>query len=214
MVHFSSLLDHWRKTIERKRSQQRSLCVAQGLILNQVVVKSYCMTCGIDVNWPLSRVFLTLKIKKKVGCLRTCRQRFLNFFADQGSGSQWLWSILEFFSSLVRVFWSSNRVIPPSTKFLPAVLLSPFQLSKKFCLATWCVFIVLNISMKKIFLAVSSSAFHDGFHDLINGWIITCFYGTYFWCANFLCRFFELPRHSHWHNTWLPALTTFASWMN
>ena len=149
VVQFASLLVHWSKVIGRKRSQQRSLCVAQCLILNQVVVKIYCITCGVDVNWPLSRVFLTLKTKKIVGCLRTCRQRSWNFFADQGSGSQWLWSSPEIVSSLLRFLRSPDRFISPSAKILPAVLPSPFQLSKKFCWGTWYVFFLLSIWIKK-----------------------------------------------------------------
>ena len=46
-----------KKAFKGNGSQQRSLCVAQCFILNQVAVQKHCVTASIHVNRPLSRGF-------------------------------------------------------------------------------------------------------------------------------------------------------------
>ena len=83
------------------------------------------------------------------------------------------------------------------------------------CWLTWCVFVLLEAWRWNFFLAVSSSTFHDRIHDIINGWITTGLYVTYFWCTKFHCwSFSKLPLHSHWDNPWSSAWKNLVSRMN
>ena len=159
-------------------TQQRSSCVTQDLILNQVGKQKHCVTSGFQINRPLSwnlyncdiSLVLLIVLANSIKVLYWLLSLHAVLAVYDCGQAQYVLQSMWFCSNNQTVLLHIRPKL--NVKFLRRII----NLPRNICWSPCCICRVLSCCREKVLIVVSCSTFDYCLHDIIHGCLAAWLY--------------------------------------